>query len=330
MTNFNEQGKQYQFVAIAPPPRGYGMLRSDVLALVASVEGEVSSRLKANDNDTVANGAGRLIDRLNAVLYHASGVKKHQLEIEKIAPNKGESAMRNHKELGFDFEALVFQAVASLDSLAVFLESHLSACEVKNAKGKKQQIYFSNLDQALSNSVPLDARASYILKTIVACKTDLENIILSVGRKTLRNQIAHEKPIPELSESHFVIYGLGDGLVLRFDQDVYEMPLIGSGIKLVKILSFILIMAALIMLTIDQSGKKSASLQNRLGLQKDFFIPNWENGFANWRDFIPVCLEAYEPDTFTVFKAERNVFRMDNIQLSKRIYDKSVKVGSRI
>ena len=325
MTNFNKLGKEYLYVAFAPPETGYGVLREKALNFLKLLEQEINFRATGKSLDLTLVGLSKVLSRLRAVLYCSSRVRFFANEIEHIVPESG-MVVRNHKELGFEFESLIFHAVATLDSLAALLSKICVDCKLFDKNGNTVQIYFSNLKKALQNSQASDVRAQYLFQLITECESGLSDTVLSVGRKTLRNQLAHQNPIPDLSGSNFIIYRLDDNRLLRFDQDVYGLPLLATARNITWIVTYVVLKSVAIILTKTAQGALVGHLNKEWQVGKVFFEPQWEIGFVGWKDFIS---KDGKGSTFSVSKCEASGFRIVNHVLNKSVLDHAVEISFR-
>ena len=331
MTNYNQLGQKYVSYASASALIAYGTLQREAGAILSALHQEVIKRQRENREPLFARDLLKLLSRLDTVFYYSGKVAHFLQEIEalpKVAnglpPNMRVEdfcpplqMIRNHKELGMEFESLIFHSVATLDTLANLFADHCRDCIVNDRNGRPVQVYFSNINAALRNSLNSDRRARYLLDVLDECAPTLGDIVLSIGRKTLRNQLAHETPIADLTESNFVIYWLEDGSVLRFDHEVYGMPLVASARKLIQTVSYLIIKSVAILLAGSDSSIIQANLDGALAISRDTFEPSWTNPVISWRAY--VSDNEADPE-FTVARTEPDGFSMQNVRLKPEIY----------
>lgn len=331
MTNYNKLGQEYVSYASASGLVAYGTLTPQGATILSALRQEVTQRQRGQWQLPLTHDLLRLLSRLDTVFYYSAHVANYLQEIRNLPNGTGElwanipkedhcpplQITRNHKELGMEFESLILHSVAALDTLAHLCASHCTGCKIYNKKSKLIQLYFSNLLIALGNSVGSDARANHLLPLLCECEPTLNDIVLSIGRKTLRNHLAHETTIADLTESNFVIYWLENGTVLRFDHEVYGMPLVASARKLIQTASYLVTKSIAIFLAASDSPILQDNLNSALALTRDLFEPNWPNPVISWRDY--VSIDENDPE-FTVSKTESDGFSIQHVHLKPEIF----------
>lgn len=331
MTNYNELGQEYVSFASASGVVAYGALTPKGATILSALHQETLQRQRGQWQPSLSRDLLRLFSRLDTVFYYSTRVAYYLQEIRNLPGGTGELGVnipkealcppaqitRNHKELGMEFESLIFHSMAALDTLANLCASHCTGCNLSDTKGRLIQIYFSNVQAALGNSLSSDFRANHLLALLRECTPTLNDIVLSIGRKTLRNHLAHETPIADLTESHFVIHWLEDGSVLRFDHEVYGMPLVASARKLIQTVSYLVTKSIAIFLAASDSSILQDNLNSALALTRDLFEPYWTNPVISWRDY--VSIDENDPK-FTVAKTESDGFSIQNIHLQLEVF----------
>lgn len=335
MTNYNELGKEYISYASASGLIAYGTLKPQGAAILSALRQETVQRQRDKWRPILTSDLLKLLSRLDTVFYYSARVAHYLQEIEALPGGTGAlgdsmpeedfcpplQLIRNHKELGMEFESLILHSVAALDTLANLFSKHCNGCEILNTKGKPIQIYFKDARAALANSVASDARAQHLLDVLNECEPTLHNIVLSIGRKTLRNYLAHEAPIADLTESNFVIDWLPDGNVLRFDHEVYGMPLVASARTLIQSVSYLVMKSVAIFLVASDSTVVRADQDATLGLKRDLCEPSWRNPVISWRDY--VSTNKSDPE-FTVAKTEADGFTIQHLHLSPEVFKHAI------
>jgi hypothetical protein len=335
MTNYNELGKEYISYLSASGLVAYGTLKPQGAAVLSALRLEAVQRQRDKWRPTLTRDLLRLLSRLDTAFYYSDRVAHYLQEIEALPGGTGAlganmpdedfcpplQLMRNHKELGMEFESLILHSVAALDTLANLFANHCDGCKIFNAKGKPIQIYFKDAQTALANSVASDGRAQHLLDVLNECEPTLHDTVLSIGRKTLRNNLAHEAPIADLTESNFVIDWLPDGTVLRFDHEVYGMPLVASARSLIQTVSYLVMKSVAILLVASDSTVVQADQDAALGLKRDLCEPSWRNPVISWRDY--VSTNKSDPE-FTVVKTEADGFIIQHLHLSPEVFKHAV------
>jgi hypothetical protein len=331
VTNYNQVGQEYVSHFAAFSEVAYGTLQLQGSGLLDHLRKVTVGRGDA----PLPTDLLKLLTRLETVFYYSSRIAIYVGEIAKL-PSSAKKLLtpeaasdfspplqltRNHKELGMEFESLILHSVAALDTLANVCAAHCKDCKSFNGKGNEIQIYFSNLKSALQNSLAVDARASHLIQLIDECEPALENIVLSIGRKTLRNQIAHEAPIQDLTNSNFVIYWLDDGRVLRFDHDVYEMPLVASSRNLAWTMAYLVVKATTIFLSLSEKGHVDKALEDAMAVGRSIFEPSWPNPFIHWRQFL--SNNSADPE-FTVTRTNADGVTITNVRLKPTVLEHAV------
>lgn len=335
MTNYNELGQEYISYTSASGLVAYGTLMPQGAAVLSALRQDAVHRQRDKWIPALSRDLLRLLSRLDTAFYYSSRVAHYLQEIEALPGGAGSlganvpdkdfcpplQLTRNHKELGMEFESLILHSVAALDTVANLFADHCNGCEILNAKGKPIQIYFKDAQTALANSVPSDKRAQYLLDVLNECEPTLHDIVLSIGRKTLRNHLAHETPIADLTESNFVIDWLPDGTVLRFDHEVYGMPLVASSRSLIQTVGYLVMKSVAILLATSDSTVVQEELDAALGLVRDLCEPSWSNPVISWRGYVSTNKDDPE---FTVAKTEADGFTIQHLQLSPEVFKHAV------
>lgn len=340
MTNYNEQGQEYVSYAYASGVIAYGTLMPQGESLVAALHQEIIQKTRDKCIPALIADLQKLLSRLDTVFYYSSRVSHYLGEIEALPAGAGKlganisnrdycpplQIMRNHKELGMEFESLILHSVAALDTLSNLFADHCHGCEILNSKGKPIQIYFKDAQEALTNSLASDGRAQHLLNVLKECEPTLHNIVLSIGKKTLRNQLAHEAPIADLTESNFVIHWLPNGTVLRFDHEVYGMPLVASAKNLIQTVSYLVVKSVAILLATSSTPMLQEKIDAAQGVTSELCEPSWINPVISWRDY--VSTDTNDPE-FTVSKSEADGFTIQNVRLRPEVFKNAVPFDGR-
>jgi hypothetical protein len=149
-------------------------------------------------------------------------------------------------------------------------------------------------------------------------------MILSIGRKTVRNFVAHQGSIQELTGSNFGIYWLADGKVLRFDQDIYELPLVETVRTIVWTTAYLVSKTSALFLGWDRKGPlPGRPLAHHWTATRDVFEPTWESHFLPWRDYLST--KADDPE-FTVSRATESGVTLEQVRLRPDVFALAVPV----
>ncbi len=344
MTNYNKLGQEYISYASAPQSVAYGTLSFQCAAELSTLRQKIVGYKNSESIPILGRDLLRLLSRLDTVFYYSSRVADYLREIELLPGGidmLGANILdkdfcpplqitRNHRELGMEFESLILHAVATLDTLANLFAAHCCGREIPStkAKGQRRDIHFKDTRQLLENSVRFDSdgRAKYLLDVLNECELTLNDIVLSIGRKTLRNHLAHETPIADLTESHFMIYWLADGRVLRFDHEVYGMPLVASARTLIQTVTYLVMKSVAILLVTSDLTLAEEKIDVALKLKRDLCEPSWSNPVISWRSYISTNKSHPE---FTVVKTNADGFVMKNVYLNPDVFEFAMPFNGR-
>ncbi|HEY9385675.1 MAG TPA: hypothetical protein VIP70_01440 [Nitrososphaeraceae archaeon] len=159
------------------------------------------------------------------------------------------------RETCSDFEALLLQSKAALDRLAWFVSHQF----------KQNSNSFSSLRNILNNFKKKDSRAEAILSLLDKAAW-LNSIFVSdkMGKKSLRNIIAHYESIREGVDNCFGIYHRSGDQVLFYDMESKGIPMYKTCWQISKYLPFLILNSLSIF-----TGVKMLDLSD--------YEPKWKN-----------------------------------------------------
>ena len=242
MATLNEQGKNYNLVAMADSRFDFGMLSE---APVLKID-EIGKIIANASTDTIINSESQrefiLIDsclyKLQGVLYHLRNIKNIKenslTELKEQLKNKdvrGLTICYLEKELVFEFEALILQARACLDALTVLI--------TKKLPGHRTN-FFSKLKNALENSKTSQSNEK-IIGLLNDSKWLFESEVL-MGESSIRSYVAHEGSLLTMQECCLVISGTEEGKVLIFDLEFRKsIPVMNTASKILEFIPYFVI-----------------------------------------------------------------------------------------
>ncbi|NVN86169.1 MAG: hypothetical protein HXX15_08760 [Rhodopseudomonas sp.] len=329
MTDFNKMGETYELYAEAPQWDGYGVLKPGAVALLNGLRAEIQERQKLGSNDAKFKRILRLIARLDGTLHHSRQALIHLHDIV-IAPRSGPYARPavtppvmmclRPRELAIELESILFHAAAALDSAAKVIEATIVGYRFVDSKGKSKTTYFSNVQHGVKQALKSDARAQLIISLLDECSPHLSDVLLSVGRKTMRNFIAHEGSAQELIDTEFTIHWLQNGAILRFDQELYGRPMMSGLRSVVWTATYFVAKASAILLTWDKEKPSGANSEDYWKVGRETFEPTWASPFINWRDYLST---SPEDQVFTVTSANESDVTLKEVRLNKSVLEKA-------
>ena len=269
MATLNEQGKNYNLVAMADSRFDFGMLSE---APVLKID-EIGKIIANASTDTIINSESQrefiLIDsclyKLQGVLYHLRNIKNIKenslTELKEQLKNKdvrGLTICYLEKELVFEFEALILQARACLDALTVIITKRLPGHQIN---------FFSKLKNALENSKMSESNEK-IIGLLKDSKWLLESEVLT-GKSPTRSYVAHNGSLLTMQECCMTISGIEEGKVLIFDLEFRKsIPVMNTASKILEFVPYFVINTLSILCKLTPVLKKEFSND----LCKEFII----------------------------------------------------------
>jgi hypothetical protein len=239
MATLNEQGTNYNWIAMADDSLDYGMLSESSVFKIDEI-GKII--VNASTDTNISAESQRefvLIDsclyKLQGVLYHLRNIKniKENLlaKLKKELKNKdvrGSTTGYLEKELVFEFEALILQARACLDALTVLITKKLPG---------HQTPFFSKLKNALENSKKSESNDK-IIGLLEDSKWLFESEVLT-GESPTRSYVAHYGSLLTMQECCMTISGIKEGMVLIFDSEFRKsIPVINTASKILEFVPY--------------------------------------------------------------------------------------------
>ncbi|NJD77058.1 MAG: hypothetical protein FIB08_08185 [Candidatus Methanoperedens sp.] len=242
MSTVNEQGKNYNFVAIADRRFDYGMLSEAPVFKIDEIGKIVANASTETNISAESRTAFILIDsclyKLQGVLYHLRNIKnikenlltglKEQLKNKDV---RGLTICYLEKELVFEFEALILQARACLDALTFLITKRLPGHQVN---------FFSKLKNALENSKKSESNEK-IIGLLKDSKWLFESEVL-MGKSPTRSYVAHYGSLLTMQECCMTISGIEEGKVLIFDLEFRKsIPVMNTASKILEFVPYFVI-----------------------------------------------------------------------------------------
>ncbi len=269
MATVNEQGINYNMVAVADGSFDYGMLSEASVFKIDEIGKIIANALKDTNISAESQREFILIDsclyKLQGVLYHLHNIKnikenlltglKEQLKNEDV---RGLTICYLEKELVFEFEALILQARACLDALTVLITKRLLG---------HQEIFFTKLKNVLENS-----KKSASSKKIIELSNDSDWLFESevlIGKDPTRGYVAHFGSLLTMQECCMAISGIEEEKVLIFDLEFRKsIPVMNTTSKILEFVPYFVINTLSILCELTPVVKKEFSND----LCKEFII----------------------------------------------------------
>ena len=215
--------------------------------------------------------------------------------------------------LELDIESFLLQGVAMLDRLATFVYERYPYVK---ANGKAYR-YYSQLHDFLNDHKSKHQELEKLLLLVTECNQYLAGILISDGtQKTLRNYIAHQSSLAELSQEAFIFHVLEDGKVLRFDNEVLDSPLLASIRKVSTVLPYLMVQAIGILLSGIITIQEYTKIKWIEKTDRMLFEPTWSNPTIYFKDYIDPHQTG---PRFTVAQIRIDGFRIHSYHLREEI-----------
>jgi hypothetical protein len=269
MATLNEQGTNYNWMAMADGSFDYGMLSEVSVFKIDEIGKIIANALTDTNMSAESRNEFILIDsclyKLQGVLYHLHNIKniKENLltGLKEQLKNKDEREFTIgylDKELVFEFEALILQARACLDALTVLITKRLPGHRTN---------FVSKLKNALENSKMSDSNEK-IIGLLNDSNWIFESEVLT-GKSPTRSYVAHEGSLLTMQECCMTISGIEEGKVLIFDLEFRKsIPVMNTASKILEFVPYFVINTLSILCELTPVIKKEFSNE----LCKEFII----------------------------------------------------------
>jgi len=194
------------------------------------------------------------VHKLGAVAYHLARLSAYKATLfEKIRRAAAGAAPWStlailDPESVFEFEALVLQARATLDTLTCFLSR---ACGRKAWK-------FSKLHDALLNAAAGDKRIQQCLALLDQCPWMSSSRVLVVGGPSTRNYVAHYGSLLTTQQTCFTVSRTGPDTALVFDMEMRgNVPVMTTAAKIHEEVAFFVMGALSLFLDLPLPRKRA-------------------------------------------------------------------------
>ncbi len=229
----NEPGVQYTWMAqgragnaFTPlSPRASEALERIGRALVARAKAKEAGRRFALDTKIAFD----CVHKLEAVAYHLSQLRAHKARLlQKVSRAAGDVASWQavaflEPQTVFEFEALLLQARATLDTVTWFLSR---ACGQKSST-------FKNLRKVLSAGAASDTRIEQCLLLLDQCPWMSASKELVRGDRSTRSYVAHYGSLLTVQQTCFTASRTGSDAALLFDMEMHEnVPLMATASRI--------------------------------------------------------------------------------------------------
>ncbi len=269
MATLNEQGKNYNWTAIADSRFGYGMLSEAPVFKIDEIGKIIENALKDTNISAESRREFILIEsclyKLQEVLYHLRNIKNIKENFLTGLKEQWKNVDVRllaigylGKELVFEFEALILQARACLDALTILITKRLPG---------HQTNFFSRLKNALENSRMSESNEK-IIGLLKDSKWLFESEVL-MGEYPTRSYVAHHGSLLTMQECCMTISRIGEEKVLIFDLEFRKsIPVMDTASKILEFVPYFVINTLSILCELTPVIKKEFSND----LSKEFII----------------------------------------------------------
>lgn len=193
------------------------------------------------------------VHKLEALAYHLTRIRAHKaILLQEIRRRAGEVppgsvAAFLERETVFEFEALVLQTRATLDTVTWLLSR---ACGQKTWR-------FSRLRNVLSAGAGSDNKMRRCLALLNQCHWMTSSKVL-MGDPSTRSYIAHYGSLLTTQQTSFTVNRLDSGRVLLFDMEMHDnVPVMATAAKIHEEVAFFVMAALSVLLNLPLPTKKA-------------------------------------------------------------------------
>jgi hypothetical protein len=242
------------------------------------------------------------------ITYFESLLMHSQALVDKLS-----IYVQKYKIYGSSDENLLFQdeIKEQIDAKTITNPSNFTAT---GRMKKNKYFYFSNMTdmiKQLHTNNPSDQVYNIINSEINNNILKIQDLIVSCGRKTLRNKVVHEESLITLSDNVFVAYRTDKGKIIKFDSPIIDdyPPFIESYERLLTSIPELAI--NIISALINEKYSKSLSVNNRLSFA-------WINTFIDYRKYIVESDSMDEKIKLNTFQLHQDGFTLQDFYYIKR------------
>ena len=336
MTNYNEEGVQYEFHAQILHAVIGGYLSENVISDFITLKSRLLESTRDAEASEMVKGIYGVLSQIDGFLLQAERLyqsleelKKSALgpvlnpEIPRVIIKRGQSQEEvfeppaliwlSSQKIEIDFDSLLSRATSALERLAKFACVALSISPVRN---------FFNLRNHIEKNSVGDRRADIFLSLIDEVLPSLHGTIVSDGRgRSVRNILTHHASLPELIKRGFSINWLADGRLLAFDLEIEGYPLVGTAHKIIGAFSHFMFNSIRIFVAVDKDLNSDNNWRWLKSRSIDEFAPTWPNPFIHYESYIDDSLTGPE---VSVVKPEIGAFRAHTQHLREEVFDLAV------
>lgn len=177
----------------------------------------------------------------------------------------------------YDFLQLLLSGVATLERMAMFVSGNVIGHETN----------FYNFRGALAASD--SARAARLTAIMDAYLPEIAGVLVTAGpggAKNLRNWLAHQSSIPELTQRAMTFHLLADGRILRFDHEIMGFPMIKTAHRIIPAVASLVGEMCEAVFALDAGGNERPGFGPCLNPPRDTFKLLWDNPTVHFDEFI--------------------------------------------
>ncbi len=267
MATLNEKGEKYNFAAIAEDDFDHGLLNMETILRIKEIENYIDkdNSFDAEEINLVEN----CLLKLEAILYHIDNIKKIKEKnfdhIKRLFNNKDNDSATcafMGKDLVFEFEALLLQAMASLEIITSLATHRLKGKETRKFRKFKKIVDNTNSGEYTEKLKGILKDCEWLYESEILIQAD-EN------RKSRRDYVAHYGSLMKTNDCLLTVSGVGKGKILIFDIEFRKsIPLMNTTSKILEYVPYLIINIISILCGLNKIDKKE--FVNDIG--RDFII----------------------------------------------------------
>lgn len=254
----NEPGVQYTYTAVGRKENAFTPLSRGASQALDRISEALRARLRAGrQGKKFALDTKLFVDcvhKLESLAYHLTRLRAYKArllqEIRQRAAEvpPGSVAAFLERETVFEFEALVLQTRATLDTVTWLLSR---ACGQKTWR-------FSRLRNVLSAGAGSDSRIQRCLALLDECRWMWTSKELVHGDRTTRSYVAHYGSLLTVQQTCFTVSRTGPDEALLFDMEMRgDVPVMATASKIHEEVPFFVMAALSVLLDLPLPRKKA-------------------------------------------------------------------------
>ena len=329
--DYNKQGQEYNYHAMAGEPLGLGFLPEEGVRTLAFATELIHNASKDVDaKNTPLAPLHCAFERLEGLLLIGKRITDaiQSIPAQLVEPSRQAPCLVvvPNTTIFIDCASLLDHAGSTLDILSRYYTEE-SGVGTKDSKfrGSKDRIY---------NLQPPDIRADYLWNDLDRFEQQIGSIFTSQdGFKGLRNYIAHENSVLGLSKYVFSAHCFQINRALVFDCEIEVtnkqsgqsrlFPISRTTETVISLVTWIACRVVLCYLTRTRQGAISFNPSSVHGWGPDKFVPVWTNPLTVFSSYISTDTSH---QVFSVIRAGWNGFQTHNKPLRPDVLNEAIHI----